>query len=382
MSGGTTLVVDAPAINSDKFPQFEGRIEGASDSVYPQSDGHSCCAADKSRNSTGAVLVQKQLIDKVVDVPGVLVIDTVVHSLSKVVHVPAVCNDRGEKLHHSTPRRPTMARAREEERDELHNATGQKTPPSKAASAVFFSLDDDGDVLATRPDRLYMRSGHRTGFCSAPWSRTSTPSRFRLSMCLSRRWGNKLVEVLQKIDTRTSHQVIEVPKIFPDSVPQRLVESRPPQMAEQLVEVPTEPGYALAVLAAKVFSKRELLGFLSGNGSTASGSRFLEEVSLTIQFLRVVEVVVHVVVCKVLAQDRKQQQRTWSRSLVFQLADVFHARVPQLPHRVNFLTMQMREFKGVFALFTVRKKSAKLGPHSGSELSADFTVHAGSLCGL
>ena len=51
--------------------------------------------------------------------------------------------------------------------------------------------------------------------------------------------GNQLVEVLQKIDTRTSHQVIEVPKIFLDSVPQRLVESLPPQMAEQLVEVPT-----------------------------------------------------------------------------------------------------------------------------------------------
>ena len=30
-----------------------------------------------------------------------------------------------------------------------------------------------------------------------------------------------------------------------------------PQMAEQLVEVPTEPGYALAVLASKVFSRRE-----------------------------------------------------------------------------------------------------------------------------
>ena len=47
------------------------------------------------------------------------------------------------------------------------------------------------------------------------------------------------MEVLQKIDTRTSHQVIEVPKISLDRVPQRLVECRPPQMAEQLVEVPT-----------------------------------------------------------------------------------------------------------------------------------------------
>ena len=31
--------------------------------------------------------------------------------------------------------------------------------------------------------------------------------------------------------------VIEVPKILPDRVPQRIVERRPPQMAEQLVEV-------------------------------------------------------------------------------------------------------------------------------------------------
>ena len=89
---------------------------------------------------------------------------------------------------------------------------------------------------------------------------------------------NQLVEVLQKIDTQTSHQVIEVPKIFPDSVPQRLVESRPPQMAEQLVEVLTEPKYVLMVLASKVLSRRELLGFLSGQGSTASGSGFLEEI--------------------------------------------------------------------------------------------------------
>ena len=72
--------------------------------------------------------------------------------------------------------------------------------------------------------------------------------------------------------------VIEVPKILPDRVPQRIVERRPPQMAEQLVEVPTEPVYVLMVLASKVFSRRELSGFLSGQGSTASGSRFLEEV--------------------------------------------------------------------------------------------------------
>ena len=60
--------------------------------------------------------------------------------------------------------------------------------------------------------------------------------------------------------------VIEVPKILPDRVPQRIVERRPPQMAEQLVEVPTEPVYVLIVLASKVFSRRELLGLLPGQG--------------------------------------------------------------------------------------------------------------------
>ena len=60
--------------------------------------------------------------------------------------------------------------------------------------------------------------------------------------------------------------VIEVPKIWPDRDPQRIVERRPPQMAEQLVVVPTEPVYVLMVLASKVFSRRELSGLLSGQG--------------------------------------------------------------------------------------------------------------------
>ena len=75
-------------------------------------------------------------------------------------------------------------------------------------------------------------------------------------------------------------------------------------------------------------------------------------------------------VFKVLGQDRKQQ-RICSRSLIFQLAEVFQifsrARVPQLPHRVVCVTMQMSLLQGGFALFPF-EKSAKLGSHSGSEL--------------
>ena len=72
--------------------------------------------------------------------------------------------------------------------------------------------------------------------------------------------------------------------------------------------------------------------------------------SSTIQFLRVGGVVVHVEVFKVLVQDRIQQ-RIWSRSLIFQLSEVFQifsrARVPLLPHRVVCVTMQMRLYRGV-----------------------------------
>ena len=39
-----------------------------------------------------------------------------------------------------------------------------------------------------------------------------------------------------------------------------------PQTAELLVEVPTNPGYALAVVASKLFSRREIRGILSGRG--------------------------------------------------------------------------------------------------------------------
>ena len=68
--------------------------------------------------------------------------------------------------------------------------------------------------------------------------------------------GYQVVEVLQKFDVPSVEQVIAVPRISFDQVP--------PQRAEQLVQVPTEPGHALAVVASKVFSTRELRGFLSG----------------------------------------------------------------------------------------------------------------------
>ena len=216
-----------------------------------------------------------------------------------------------------------------------------------------------------------MSLGRKSGSSGTPWSTSLTWCvslpwcRFSMHQC--RRWGEQLPDILSFFDALMPdpEQVIEVPKILPDDVPVRAA-VRDTQLGEQLVEVPTEPGYALSVIVLKFFSRREILGYLSGQGSTASGSWVVDN-----PVLRFGEVVVHVEVFKVLVLDRIQQ-RNWSRSLIFQLADVFQifsrARVPQLPHRVVCVTMQMRLLQWVFRTFPSSKKSAKLGSHSRSEL--------------
>ena len=54
-----------------------------------------------------------------------------------------------------------------------------------------------------------------------------------------------------------AEQVIEVPMIIPeDPIPQRAL-LRAPQLAEQLVDVPTPPGYVLAVVAVQTLGWRD-----------------------------------------------------------------------------------------------------------------------------
>ena len=48
-----------------------------------------------------------------------------------------------EFTHHTALRRPTIARAREEE-SKMNFATGQMTPHPRAASTEYYRLDDDG----------------------------------------------------------------------------------------------------------------------------------------------------------------------------------------------------------------------------------------------
>ena len=104
--------------------------------------------------------------------------------------------------------------------------------------------------------------------------------------------GNQVLELLQKIVTASfvePVQVIEVPKIFLDSVPQRLVERRPPQTAEQLVEVPTILSYSslqraveqtidIPVPQARRGAGGGLQGFRAGQGTPAADVEQIVEI--------------------------------------------------------------------------------------------------------
>ena len=118
-------------------------------------------------------------------------------------------------------------------------------------------------VLAAQPDRLLeVRPQERVLRRTA--KQNVDVFTYPLLDVLEPQMGDQLVEVLRKIDTRSSHQAIEVPKVFPDSAPLRRVESRPPQLADQLVAVPSNPGYALAVVASRVFSEQEIRRIIAG----------------------------------------------------------------------------------------------------------------------
>ena len=108
---------------------------------------------------------------------------------------------------------------------------------------MYFSLDVDGDVLAARPTPLVEVRPQPGVLRHTAAHIVDVVPMVQIVDAPVPQMGDQLVEVLQKIDTLTPVQVIEVPKIFQDRLPQRFVEGRPPQKAEQLVEVPTEPAF-------------------------------------------------------------------------------------------------------------------------------------------
>ena len=194
-----------------------------------------------------------------------------------------------EFTHHSAPRRPTMARARGEGESEMNFATGQMTPPPRAASTVHFDLFDEGDVLAARPDRLYevrLQPGvlRHTGAHFVDFS----PFVQIHDIPVPQMGGDQVVEFMRKLDSPAlDEQVIAVPKISLDRVPKRFPRRRT-RKADQLVEVPTIISFSSLRTVEHSSS--------SGSGGGGGGLGF--------------------------ALDRALQQRTWSRSLVFQFLSV------------------------------------------------------------
>ena len=173
-------------------------------------------------------------------------------------------------------------------------------------------MDDEKDVLAARPTPFVEVRPQPGVLRHTVEHIIDVLPCVQVLMCL-------LVEVLQNIDTLTPEQVIGVPKIFPDRVPQRLVERRPPQKAEQLMEVPTVVSFV---------EQNVDIPFGRGRG----------------------------------AQEQVQRSALWSRSLTFLLVEVFTDwdRFQQLhPH---FLMVRMRFLKGFshFSPFSIKARMYEL----------------------
>ena len=162
-----------------------------------------------------------------------------------------------------------MARARGGARDVLHGLAPEDAPP-RAASTVYFNLDDDVGVLAARPDRL-LEVRPQPGVPRRTAKQNVDVFTYPLLEVLVPQMGDQLVEVLRKIDTQSSHLAIDVPKVFPDSAPLRRVESRPPHLAEQLVEVPTIISYSS--LWRPLFTEQQIQRIVAGLERGGGGAR-------------------------------------------------------------------------------------------------------------
>ena len=102
------------------------------------------------------------------------------------------------------------------------------------------------------------RGGHSRRSSGTSWSISLLLSPWcKLSMLMCRRRGEKLVHFFKELGAHPPvEQVIDVPKISQDRTQQRLVDYlRPPQMAEQLVEVPTLSSLQQFRLVVGVFFK-------------------------------------------------------------------------------------------------------------------------------
>ena len=164
-----------------------------------------------------------------------------------------------ESTHHAALRGQKVARAGGWwERAVLHGQVPEH-PTLQAAGAQHFAMDageDVGEAPATeRPAPLLeVRPQGRVLQRTVELIVDPVPL-IPLLHDVVPQMGVQLVDFLAPFDFRVAEQVIEVPKIVCPPRAARTV-LRAPQVAEQLVEVPTEPGYSLAVIAVRALEVR------------------------------------------------------------------------------------------------------------------------------
>ena len=183
----------------------------------------------------------------------------------------------------------TRARGGGECDDKKYTAKFRETPPPQA----FFQLYDEADaVWGLRPGSLSDPVPQGRVERHVVEHMVETCPFVQILDAPVPQLGNQVLELLQKIVTASfvePVQVIEVPKIFPDSVPQRIVERRPLQTAEQLVEVPTIISYSslqraveqtiyIPVPQARRGGGGGLQGFRAGQGTPAADVEQIVEI--------------------------------------------------------------------------------------------------------
>ena len=159
-----------------------------------------------------------------------------------------------ETFHHSSAPFPPKLKEEWVGRHETHDALrGQNTArtseatnytskTSVAGDTAFFSLYDEEDaVWGTRPTGLVEPRGPQERIqrhTAEPMIESFVPVPMLDLDAPVPRTVDQLVDVLKLFDNSVPEQVIDVPKFSQDAIPQRTVLFEP-QLAEQLVEVPT-----------------------------------------------------------------------------------------------------------------------------------------------
>ena len=296
-----------------------------------------------------------------------------------------------ESQHHAAPRGQSKARSRGEE-SETNYAFGQKTPLPNAASTVYFDLFGAEDVLAARPTPL-VEVRPQVGVqrhTSEQIIETFVPVQV-LDAPVPQMGEVQVVEFMQQFDVPVvAEPVIDVPKILLDKTLRRMGDfSRPPQTAEQLLEVPTVVSFSsLQQRAVEQFGDIPVplgCGGLGGEGGLQGFSpdralqRTVEQNSLTSQFQVVEGGEVLVEVFKVLPQDWVQQCVLWSRSFCMVPLPIF---IKFLFCQLVLLVCWIWQIMG-FSHFFPSGKKCEVGSALGVGTECGlYSVHAGCLCGL